>query len=131
MPADFQNTIEISSSGMEAQARRMRHISENIANVDTPGYRSKTVSFQGILIGGLETGRVQVGDVKLSRKELTQIFDPSHPWADDTGYYSGANVDIIVEVANSRQANRSYEANLQVFEQARQMHSRLLELARR
>ncbi|MEM1386043.1 MAG: flagellar basal body rod protein FlgC [Pseudomonadota bacterium] len=131
MPADFQNTIEISSSGMEAQARRMRHISENIANVDTPGYRSKTVSFQGILIGGLETGRVQVGDVKLSRKELTQIFDPSHPMADDTGYYSGSNVDIIVEVANSRQANRSYEANLQVFEQARQMHSRLLELARR
>jgi flagellar basal-body rod protein FlgC len=127
--SDFENSLKISSSGMEAQAQRLRHVSENIANADTPGYRRKTVSFEDTL--GDAAGRVEVGDVQLDRKALDRIHDPGHPLADANGYYDGSNVDLVVEIADAREAQRSYEANLRMFDQARQMSSSLLELLRR
>ncbi len=124
---DILGSLAISSSGMQAQAERLRHTSENIANADTPGYRRKTVSFDTIMnSGGVETGRVN-----LSQAELPKIYDPTHPMADDTGNYDGSNVDLIVEIADAREAQRSYEANLKMFDQARKMNQGLLDLLRR
>ena len=62
---------------------------------------------------------------------MTIIFDPAHPMADEQGYYAGSNVDLVIEIADAREAGRSYEANLRVFEQSRQMGSALLDLIRR
>ena len=69
--------------------------------------------------------------VRLDRTELPQVYDPSHPLADASGYYNGSNVDLIVEIADARQAQRSYEANMRVFDQVRQMSSSLNDLLRR
>lgn len=125
------SATEMAASGMRAQAIRLRHVSENIANVDTPGYRRKLVSFEEQSDFGRRTGAVEASPTRLDQRELPQIFDPSNPMADDQGYYRGSNVDLVIEIADSREAARSYEANLRVFEQSRQMSSSLLDLIRR
>lgn len=129
--ADFTSTLALSASGMAAQAQRLRHVSENIANADTPGYHRKTATFEEVIAAGQRTGRVELGPVNLDRSELTRIYDPGHPLADEGGYYDGSNVDLVVEIADAREAQRSYEANLRMFDQARQMSSALLDLLRR
>lgn len=129
--SDLLNSLSISASGMTAQSSRLRHVSENIANADTPGYRRKTVSFQDAVEAGERTGQVRTGPVNLDGSELTQVFDPSHPLANAEGHYEGSNVDLIIEIADAREAQRSYEANLKMFDQARQMSSSVLELLRR
>ena len=121
----------ISASGMRAQAMRLRLTSENIANADTPGYRRKMTTFEGVVESGRETGRIKTGPVKLDQRELERIFNPSHPLANEKGYLEGSNVSLVVEIADAREAQRSYEANLRMFDQARKMRSGLLELLRR
>ena len=127
----LEKTLALAASGMEAQATRLRHVSENIANTDTPGYRRKVVTFQDSFAPVERTGEVRTGKVQLDRSALERIYDPAHPLADDTGHYDGSNVRLVVEIADAREAQRSYEANLKLFEQARQMSGSLLELLRR
>ena len=129
--SDFVSTLALSASGMKAQAARLRHVSENIANTDTPGYHRKTAAFEDVVSGGQRTGEVELGQVKFDRSDLKRIFDPGHPLADENGHYDGSNVDLVIEIADAREAQRSYEANLKMFDQARQMSSSLLELLRR
>ncbi len=128
---DTISALQLAASGMKAQAERLRHVSENIANVDTPGYRRKLVSFEDTVRFGRTTGEVSASPAQLDQTELPRIFDPSHPMAGEDGYYLGSNVDLVVEIADSREASRSYEANLRMFEQSRQMTSSLLDLLRR
>ena len=125
--ADLLSALSFAASGMEAQSLRLRHVSENIANADTPGYGRKTMSFEA----SVEDGRVTAGPVKLDRGALVKIYDPGHPLADATGHYDGSNVDLVIEIADAREAQRSYEANLKMFDQARQMTQSLFELLRR
>jgi flagellar basal-body rod protein FlgC len=122
---DLTSSLSFAASGMEAQAMRLRHVSENIANADTPGYQRKVTSFHE------EMGRVELGRVRLDQTMATPIYDPGHPMADETGHYDGSNVDLVLEIADAREAQRSYEANLRVFDQARQMTQSLFELLRR
>jgi flagellar basal-body rod protein FlgC len=128
MAYDFSDAMSVASSGMKAQASRLRHVSENIANSDTPGYRRKTISFEEELHG---QGRVEVGDVRLDKSELSQIFEPGHPLANSNGYYDGSNVNLLIEIADAREAQRSYEANLKMFDQVRQMSTSLMDLLRK
>ena len=125
--SDLFQSLAMSSSGMDAQAQRLRHVSENIANADTPGYHRKVASFRE----EVDTGRVKPGPVQLDQSELTSIYDPGHPLADETGHYDGSNVDLVIEIADAREAQRSYEANLRMFDQARQMTQSLFDLLRR
>ena len=111
---------------MAAQAARLRLSSENIANADTPGYRRKLVSFEQINDGTVKTGRIH-----LDSTSLEQVYQPDHPMAGEDGYYESSNVNLMIEIADAREAQRSYEANLRMFDQARQMTSSLLELLRR
>ena len=138
---EMMKTMAASASGMAAQAARIRLGSENIANVDTPGYHRKTVSFEqafgqgfGSPLGdglGDDPRAVATGPVQLDRSELPRTYEPTNPLAGKDGYVEGSNVDLLVEIADAREANRSYEANLKMFDQARQMASSLLDLIRR
>jgi len=128
--SDLGNSLSVSSSALKAQSQRLRHVSENIANADTPGYRRKLVSFEEIA-RGKDAGGVETGRVRLSHGALQEIFDPNNPLADETGHFEGSNVNLVIELADAREAQRSYEANLKMFEQARQMSSSLLDLLRR
>jgi flagellar basal-body rod protein FlgC len=132
---EMMKTMAAAASGMAAQAARIRLGSENIANVDTPGYHRKTVSFEqafGQGFGGARDARAVVtGPVQLDRTELARTYDPTNPLAGKDGYVEGSNIDLLVEIADAREANRSYEANLKMFDQARQMASSLLDLIRR
>jgi flagellar basal-body rod protein FlgC len=125
--ADLITSLSFAASGMEAQATRLRHVSENIANTDTPGYHRKTIAFEQ----EMESGLVKAGPVRLDRSDLPKIYDPGHPLADETGHYDGSNVDLVIEIADAREAQRSYEANLKIFDQARQMTQSLFDLLRR
>lgn len=127
--SDFSHSLTASASALRAQAARLRHVSENISNADTPGYRRKTVPFETIQKDGMDM--VQAGRVTLDRRDLTRIHDPGHPMADESGHYMGSNVDLMIEIADAREAQRSYEANLKMFDQTRQMSSSLMELLRK
>jgi len=123
--SDFRNAMTISTSGLRAQSARLQRVSENIANVDTPGFRRKSIQFKVHQNGG-----VKVGPTTLDQAQLERVFDPSHPMAEPSGYYQGSNVNLIYEIADAREAQRSYEANLKLFDQTRQMASSLLDLLR-
>lgn len=125
--ADLLTSLSFAASGMEAQATRLRHVSENIANADTPGYRRKIVSFGE----ELASARVIARDVSLDPSDLQRIYAPGHPLADASGFYDGSNVDLVIEIADAREAQRSYDANLRLFDQARQMTQGLFDLLRR
>lgn len=129
--ADFSDALSVATSGMQAQAQRLRYLSENIANADTPGYHRKTMSFAEAVEGGRSTGGVEAGRMELDQTPLDRIYDPSHPLADAEGYHDGSNVNLLVEIADAREAGRSYEANLKMFDQIRQMSASLLDLLRR
>ena len=124
---DFVSTFSTAASGMKAQTRRLQTISENMANVDTPGFRRKILTFEEALDGK----GVAVRGVALDQTEPARIYDPANPLADAEGYYEGSNVSLVMEVADAREASRSYEANLQRFDQARRMSQALLDLIRR
>lgn len=124
--SDLMKSLHSSAAAMRAQAMRLRTVSENIANADTPGFHRKVTSFKQTT-----EGLVEVGKTRLDHSELTRVFDPGNPLADESGYYDGSNVNLIIEVADAREAQRSYEANLKVFDQARQMAQSLFELIRR
>lgn len=128
---DLIRSMAASASGMTAQTARLRLSAENLANVDTPGYRRKLVDFRA-LDPVRHGGAAVVADrLRLDRRDLPRIHDPSHPLADAEGNYEGSNVEMMMEIADSREAQRSYEANLKMLEQARQMTRGLLDLLRR
>ncbi len=131
MSSEFSRSLEVTTSGLRAQATRLRHLSENISNADTPGYRRKTISFEAEFNSAGGPSLVKPSRVSLDQSDLKRIHDPSHPMADETGHYEGSNVSLLIELADAREAQRSYEANLKIFEQTRAMSSSLLELLRR
>lgn len=133
--SELGKSMAVAASGMTAQTARLRVASENIANGDTPGYRRKLVPFEAVhaAAGGPAAGAaaVRAGPVRLDMRELPEIYDPAHPMADEAGYYRGSNVELMIEIADAREAGRSYEANLRMFDQARQMARSLMDLLRR
>ncbi|KPQ06296.1 MAG: flagellar basal-body rod protein FlgC [Rhodobacteraceae bacterium HLUCCA12] len=131
---DLSRSLALSASGMQAQSTRLRHVAENIANADTPGYRRKTIPFEPSRVSGDSWGHasgVRAGAMALDQRELPRVYDPGHILADETGHYDGSNVDLMIEMADAREAQRSYEANLRMFDQSRQMSQSLIGLLRR
>ena len=125
------NSTSISASAMRAQAERLRIVSENLANVDTPGFRRKMTDFVPDISRSAKPGQIMARAPWLDMSPLERVYDPAHPMADGEGYYDGSNVNMIFEIADAREAQRSYEANLKMFEQARQMRRDLLDILRR
>jgi flagellar basal-body rod protein FlgC len=134
---DFLKSMQIAASGLRAQAGRMRVISENIANAEStaqqPGgdpYRRKIPTFQAEVDRTLDAKLVSLGRVRPDRSDFRTKYEPSHPAADQNGYVKYPNVNSVVEMTDMREAQRSYEANLNVIGATRRMIQRTLELLR-
>ena len=127
--------LKISGSGMEAEATRLRIVSENIANArttgDTPGadpYRRKTVTFGAELDRATGVRTVGVQKIGVDKGDFVEEIDPSNPAADANGVVKMPNVNMLIEMADLREANRSYEANLQSIRQSRDLISATIDL---
>ncbi len=125
---DLKDSMMISAAGLRAQSIRMRVIAENIANQDSiasgPGdtpYRRKIVNFRNQVDRALGVETVQVDKVTFDRSDFGRRYDPGHPAADASGYITTSNVTGMIEAMDMRQAQRSYEANLNAIETSRNM----------
>ena len=128
MPDPLLSTLRIAGSGLEAQSVRLRIISENIANAqstgDTPGanpYTRQTVSFDSVLDRSLGAPLVRIKTIGLDDTPFKVEHDPGNPAADAAGFVKLPNVDVLTELADMREANRTYEANLQVAKQSAEL----------
>ncbi len=134
---DLMLSKKIAASGMKAQAQRLRVISENLANADslakTPGgqpYRRKTVTFRNELDRATGAELVKVGRVSRDRGQLERKYDPTHEAAGTDGYVLLPNVNPLVETMDMKEAQRTYEANLNVISVSKEMMSKTLDLIR-
>ena len=125
---DLMKSILVSSSALTAQSDRMKVISENLANADStsqvPGgdpYRRKIVTFQDKLDRSLGVDRVTVGRTAYDNSPFQLHYDPGNPGADQNGYVKLPNVNVLIEMADMREAQRSYEANLSAIDAAKSM----------
>jgi flagellar basal-body rod protein FlgC len=137
VPDPLKAILKIAASGLEAQSTRMRVVSENLANAQSTGrvpgadpYTRKVVSFQTEIDEAVNANLVKVESVDLHRSPFRIEHDPTNPAADANGFVKLPNVNMLVEMADMREANRSYEANLQVMKQAREMITMTIDLMR-
>ena len=128
--------MAVAAGALKAQQSRMRVIAENIANAQStasaPGGqpdRRQVPVFQARDLDGA-TG-VVLAEVRPDQSDFKRDYDPSHPAADAEGYVLRPNVDTLVEAMDMREAQRAYEANLNVIETARSMETRLLDILKR
>jgi len=123
------------ASAMRAEALRLRVVSENLANANSTGsgpndlpYQRKLVTFQDAVDQGSGASVVEPGAITLDPSPFRTVYDPSHPAADANGYVKMPNVNELVEVADMREAQRSYEANLAALNEARTMVGKTLDI---
>jgi len=124
----LSQTMSAASSGMRAQANRLSMVSENLSNADTHGYKRKVMNFEQVMDPETKNMRVEAGLTTLDRRAGDMTFDPSHPLANADGYVEMSNVDMMMELADAREAGRSYDANVTTFKQAGEMYRGLLSL---
>ncbi|WP_417449611.1 flagellar basal body rod protein FlgC [Kordiimonas sp.] len=134
---DLQKAMMASAAGLRAQSVRMRVISENIANQDSiamePGadpYRRKIVTFETELDRANGVTLVKSGTVAYDQKEFGKKYDPGNPAADGAGYIKTSNVNGLIEMMDMRQAQRTYQSNLNALEATRRMATMTLDLLR-
>lgn len=134
---DLVQSIDVAASGMKAQSARIKIISENLANAQSgptaPGaepYRRKTISFKNEMDRQSGMRKVAVAGVSVDSSPLQTRYDPTHPMADSKGFVQMPNVNSLIEMADMREAQRSYEANLSSIETSRNMIRATLDLLR-
>jgi flagellar basal-body rod protein FlgC len=134
---DFLKSMAIAASGLRAQSGRMRVIAENIANAEStaqrPGsnpYRRKIPTFRSEMDRALESQTIAMGKVRQDPSEFRTKYEPGHPAADANGYVKYPNVNSLVEMTDMREAQRSYEANLNVIGATRRMIQKTIDLLR-
>lgn len=131
----LEASMKIAGSGLEAQSSRLRVVSENMANARSTGevaganpYRRKTITFANELDRATGAALVRIGSIGVDRTPFQIERDPGNPAADADGNVKYPNVNLLTEVADMREANRAYEANLQVMKQARDLLSMTIDL---
>jgi flagellar basal-body rod protein FlgC len=130
-------SLRIAASGLEAQSTRLRVVAENMANAQSTAataggdpYTRKLVTFDGEMDRASGAELVRVQKIGLDRTPFTAEYDPGSPAADAKGFVKLPNVNLIIEMADMREANRSYSANLQVVKQARDLFTMTIDLLR-
>ena len=128
-------SLKIAGAGLDAQSTRLRVISENIANSQSTAsvaggdpYARQTVSFDSVLDRSIGTELVRVKSIGVDESPFKLELDPGNPAADAKGYVKTPNVDLLIELADMREANRTYEANLQVAKQSADMMNQTVAL---
>lgn len=135
---DLYNAMTISASGMKAQSTRVRVISENIANADTAAstpneepYTRQVITFKNQLDREMGLRKVEVDKIDEKRNKPFPVkYMPDHPGADENGYVRMPNVDTLIETMDMQEAQRSYEANLGLVGQSREMIMQTIDLLR-
>lgn len=134
---DLLASMKIAAAGLKAQSGRMRVISENLANSNStakePGgdpYRRRIPTFKQAVDRELGIKTVTSGRIMLDRSEFDKRYEPGHPAADAQGYVKLPNVNALVEGMDMREAQRSYQANLNVISATRRMLARTLDILR-
>ena len=134
--APRNSAMAVAASALTAQQSRMRIIAENIAHAESTAPRAggapsrrQFAVFEARGIDGA-TG-VSLAEVRPDQSDFRREYDPSHPAADADGYVLRPNVDTLIEAMDMREAQRAYEANLNVIETARSMESRTLDILKR
>ena len=134
---DFFRTLAIAAAGLRAQSGRMRVISENIANADstpsTPGgdpYRRKVPTFQLEFDRALGVNLVELGRTETDTSAFQVKYEPGHPAADQNGNVKLPNVNPLLEMTDMREAQRTYEANINVITATRRMIQRTIDILR-
>ena len=134
---DVLQTLRISAAGMKTQGTRLRVIAENIANADSlatsPGelpYRRKTATFKNVLDRDLGFETVRFDRIHKDPSPFKKKYDPGHPAADADGYVLSTNVSSLIEMTDMREAQRSYEANLNVIKASKAMLNETIEVLR-
>ncbi|NLS25586.1 Flagellar basal-body rod protein FlgC [Sphingomonas sp. S2M10] len=132
---DLDASLGVSASGLRAQSLRMRTIAENLANqdsvADTPGgnpYRRKVISFQAAVDRASGATGVKVKSIQNDQSDFVKVYQPGHPAADAQGYVMRPNVNGLIESADMKAAQRSYEANLNAIEAAKSLTMRTIDL---
>jgi flagellar basal-body rod protein FlgC len=132
---DFLKTMAIAASGLRAQAGRMRIISQNIANADStasqPGadpYRRKVPTFRTELDRSLDVRLVELGPTRSDNSAFRSKYEPGNPSADSNGNVKYPNVNSLLEMTDMREAQRSYEANINVITATRRMIQRTIDI---
>ncbi len=134
---DLFKSIIVAASGLRAQSGRMKVVAENLANADSTAeragadpYRRKVPTFQARMDRELEVKTVELGRVRPDQSAFRSRFDPGHPAADASGQVKLPNVNSLIETMDLREAQRSYEANLNVITSARRMIQRTIDILR-
>lgn len=134
---DFVKSLAIAASGLRAQAGRMRVLSENIANADStaqsPGtdpYRRRIPTFRSEMDRALGARVVELGPVRTDPSDFRIKHEPGHPSADASGNVKYPNINPLIEMTDMREAQRSYEANVNVIGATRRMIQRTLDILR-
>ena len=132
---ELNKASEIAVAGMKAQAERLRVVSENLANADSlptapdqQPYRRKILIFRNVLDQSIGADTVRVAKVDVDRSQFNKVYQPNHPAADASGYVLTPNVNPLVELMDMREAERSYEANLDVVTTSRTMLTNTINL---
>jgi flagellar basal-body rod protein FlgC len=135
---DINKSMATAASGMKVQSDRMRVIAENIANAsstaagaDGQPYRRQVVTFREAVDKETGAGIVEVARIVRDKSDFRLSYNPGHPAANAAGYVTMPNVNSLIEMTDMREAQRAYEANLNVVDAARTMLSRTLDLLRR
>jgi flagellar basal-body rod protein FlgC len=130
-------SIVIAASGLTAQSARMRVIAENLANVNstasTPNgrpYTRQVATFKDVLDRETGVSLVKMDKTVKDKTEYGKRYEPGHPAADAEGYVKTPNVNSLIEMMDMQDAQRTYEAGLNVIGAARQMMARTLDLLR-
>lgn len=134
---DLIKSLFVSASGLKAQNGRMRIIAENIANADSTGrtpdedpYRRKIPTFKSHFDKEVGGEMVELGRVARDSSDFDIKYEPGHPAADENGYIRTPNVNTLIETVDMREAQRSYEANLNVVEATRRMVQKTIDILR-
>jgi flagellar basal-body rod protein FlgC len=134
---DLMKSIVAAASGLRAQSGRMKVIAENLANADSTAdraggdpYRRRVPTFRGTLDREMGVRTVELGRIRPDQSAFRTRFEPGHPAANAEGEVKLPNVNSIIETMDMREAQRSYEANLNVIASARRMITRTIEILR-
>ncbi|MCW5700891.1 MAG: flagellar basal body rod protein FlgC [Rhodospirillales bacterium] len=134
---DMIKTLRLSAAGMKAQGNRLRVIAENIANADSvatsPGgtpYQRKVITFKNELDRATGLDMVHVDKVLNDKSPFNKKYQPGHPAADSDGYILTPNVDSLIEMMDMREAQRSYEANLNMIKTSKRMLTEAIDILR-